>query len=193
MRKKMTRKRKTRHPERDQIVQAVRSGVVPFRDHLEECESCRSVYEFLLLCHRVECTDFEEAHPAAVNRHAALPLVIGDWTPRNSQIGRTVRDSWINLPATVTRDAAMGLERSLRLSAGPIALELVGDRSPEGWRFVARCYRRGAATGEFVLKVGRERLQPGLHECYSWTSRKPPRRIQLLSPALLLTFDTGKW
>jgi hypothetical protein len=87
----------------------------------------------------------------------------------------------------------MGFERNLHFASGAIRLELVADRTPEGWRFAARCYKSEIPSGEFILKIGTKRILPGLHDCYSWFSPKPPRTIQLLSPSLRLVFETGKW
>ena len=113
--------------------------------------------------------------------------------PRKATTGRSTHDSWSGLPATVTRDSALGFERSLRFESGPVVLELVADRTPDGWRFAARVYRDQKPSGEFILKVGRNRLQPGLHHCFAWSSARPPHSIELLSPSLKLEFDTGIW
>jgi hypothetical protein len=105
----------------------------------------------------------------------------------------TAYDSWRSSPATVLRDAARGMERRLRFIAGKISLELVVERRPEGYSFVARCYRGGRPSTEYILKVGRERLQPEYRSCYFWTSRKPPRNMQLLSPFLKVDLDRVQW
>ena len=181
------------HPDRDEMLSAIRTGELTFREHLANCSWCRDIYDFLLLGRRVET--LESAAPAmdTFQRHCSLPLSASGWLPRRTVVGKAMHDSWAGLPATVTRDSAMGLERSLRFVSGAISLELVADRTPGGWRFAARCYRNEAPSAEFVLKIGRKRLSPGLHQCYSWTSLKAPRTIQLLSPSLKLVFDTGTW
>jgi hypothetical protein len=183
----------TGHPDRDDLLRAVRTGEVSFRQHLAECESCRNVYGLLLLDEHLGLLNVSTPFPRELSKHANLPLLKSDWIPRRTDIGKSVHDSWTGLPVTVTRDSAMGLERSLRFSSGPISLELVADRTPEGWRFAARCYRSGVPSGEFVLKIGRQRIAPGLHDCYSWTALQPPKKIQLLSPSLRLVLDTGTW
>jgi hypothetical protein len=175
------------------MIEALRSGDVPFHRHLEKCEVCRRDLEFLRLSNHLEALDLVAPSPRAYHRHGALPLSVSNWLPRRTETGKLARDSWTGLPATVTRDSAMGLERSLRFTSGPISLELVADRTPEGWRFAARCYRGSAPSGEFILKIGGKRIPPGLYDCYAWTSLQPPRKIQLLSPSLRLVFETGSW
>jgi hypothetical protein len=181
------------HPDRDELLRAVKTGDVPFRRHLAVCDSCRSIYNFLLLRREVESQALPAPSIETFRRDGTLPLVAANWTPRRTEVGHLERDSWTGLPLTVTRDSAMGLERSLRFSAGTINLELVSDRTADSWRLAARCYCCEIASREFILKVGTKRLRPGLHDCYSWTSLKPPRTIQLLSPSLRLIFDTGIW
>jgi len=181
------------HPDRDEMLRALRTGEVPFRQHLAVCSSCRLVYDFLLINRHVETLDSVVPPSEACHRHSTLPLVASNWLPCRTETGKSVRDSWTGLLATVTRDSAVGLERSLRFASGSISLELVADRTPEGWRFAARCYRGPIPSGEFILKIGNKRIPPGLHSCYSWSSLKPPRTIQLLSPSLRLIFETGLW
>ena len=181
------------HPDRDEMLQALRKGEVPFQQHLTVCSSCRLVYDLLLINRYSETLDFEAPPPEAYYRHSTLPLTASNWVPRRTDIGESIYDSWTGLPATVTRDSAMGLERSLRFASGSISLELVADRTPEGWSFAARCYRGSAPSGEFILKIGGKRISPGLHYCYAWTSLQPPRKILLLSPSLRLVFDTSLW
>jgi hypothetical protein len=181
------------HPDRDDLLRAARTGEVPIRQHLAACESCRGVYSLLLLDEHLGLLDVSLPFPRELSKHANLPLLSSDWIPRRTDTGKTVHDSWTGLPVTVTRDSAMGLERSLRFASGPITLELVADRTPEGWRLAARCYRSEVPSGEFILKIGRRRMAPGLHDCYSWSALLPPRKIQLLSPSLRLVFDTDSW
>jgi len=183
----------TLHPDRDEILRAARSGKVPFEKHLGVCASCRSIYNFLLLDESLALLDGSTPLPGALHRHSCLPLSASNWLPRQTKTGKSVHDSWTGLPVTVTRDSAMGLERGLRFTSGTISLELVADRTPEGWRFAARCYRGAVPSGEFILRIGKQRLSPGLHDCYTWTSSRPPHKIQLLSPSLRLVFDTGLW
>jgi len=181
------------HPDRDEMLRALRTGEVTFRQHLAACGSCRSIYDFLLLQRHIEPPSSTAPSPDALCRHSRLPLISSNWVPRRTVMGKSVRDSWTGLPATVTRDSAMGLERSLSFSSAGISLDLVADRTPDGWRFAARCCRDQVPSAEFVLKIGRKRLSPGLHKCYSWTSLKAPRTIELLSPSTRLVFETGLW
>jgi hypothetical protein len=181
------------HPDRDQIMRAVETGKVPFADHLKSCEACRDLYELARMYRDANGFTWPTPSDRQIERHAALPFLIGNWTSENATEGRVSLDSWKDLPASAIRDSAQGLERRLRLAAGPVELELVGERTLGGWRFVARCYREGSVTGEFVLKVGRRRMQAGRYECFRWTSDQPPRSVQLLSPSLEVVFDNIKW
>jgi len=179
------------HPDRNAMLRALVEDEIPFREHLKICDSCRTVFEWLRLSRQMKALELATPSPSTYLRHGNLPLFASDWVPRRSLAGQSVYDSWTHLPATITRDSAMGLARNLRYTAGEVTLELVADRTPEGWHFAARCYRGASPSAEFVLQVGKRRMQPGLQYCYAWTAPRPPRRIQLLSPSLKLVVETG--
>ena len=190
----MTSKRPTHyHPDRAEMLKAARTGKVPFRTHLDTCEACNIEYEVLKLSISPRPSSGIEPSSGLLTRHASVPFLVGNWVPANLTVGRTVDDSWSGLPALAVRDAAMGMERHLRFSSGPVTLVLNASRTPDGWRFVARVYRKNKTTQEFVLKLGREKLQPGFRDCYYWTANQPPRRLQLLSPSLGIDVEDIKW
>jgi hypothetical protein len=87
----------------------------------------------------------------------------------------------------------MGLERRLELHAEGVTLKLVAERQSDGWDFVARVYRDGKATTEFIVQVGRRKLVPLSRGFYNWSSTRPPNIIRLLSPALRVDFERLSW
>ncbi len=182
----------TEHPERGEMLRAVRTGEVPFQTHLDECEQCRTMFELMAVSQTVGDISRTRVSSDSASSSAILPLLIGNWMPRDLVRGTSVLDTWQSNPAAL-RDSACGMERRLRFAAGDISLELVVERRPEGYRFVARCYKGGRASSEFVLKIGKERLSPEFRGCYFWTSNRPPRKLQLLSPSTNIECDSILW
>ncbi len=123
----------------------------------------------------------------------AISRLVESRNPERSVPGAVVFDSWQDLPVTQTRYVAPGLERRLRLRSDRYLLELVGDRQLREWDFVARVYDREKVTRQFILQVGRRKLYPEVQDCFYWSSARPPRRIQLLSPSLRIDFGNIKW
>jgi hypothetical protein len=182
------------HPDRDEMLRAIVTGSVPFKSHLARCETCRMLFE-LLSIHRAEAPDSLISVPpvGALYRQMAISRLAESRNPERSVSGAIIFDSWQHLPVSQTRDAAPGLERRMRLKSDQYLLELIGDRQLREWDFVARVYDRARVTREFILKVGRRKLYPELQDCFFWSSARPPRRIQLLSPSLRVDFGNIKW
>jgi hypothetical protein len=58
---------------------------------------------------------------------------------------------------------------------------------------VARVYEHHKASRDFILQVGSRKLCAGRRDCFFWSSRRPPRRLRLLSPALLIDLGSLQW
>jgi hypothetical protein len=183
-----------KHPDRNDMLRAIVTGSVPFAAHLTHCETCRTLFG-LLSVHHTEAPDSHISPPSvsALYRQMAISRLAESRNPEHSVPGAIIFDSWQHLPASQTRDAAPGLERRMRLEYGQYLLELVGDRQLREWDFVARVYDRARATRQFILQIGRRKLYPEVQDCFYWSSARPPRRIQLLSPSLRIDFGNIKW
>jgi len=181
------------HPDRGEMLRAIRTGRIPFARHLAECEDCQNLFAMLSRVHTgVEEID-ESPGEHAVYRHRAIALLVQSRHPRSSVDGDVVFDSWAHLPPTQVRAATLEGERRLRLKAGRFTLEFIADRQLDGWEFVARVYDQTRATSEFVLQVGQKKLYPCAQQCFFWSAKHPPRRIQLLSPELRIDFGRLRW
>ncbi len=187
------------------MMAAVKTGNVPFASHLEKCEPCRQLFELLSHLTGVEseltepqssdCAVPVEYEPSleSVYRHRAIARLVESRHPARTIGGLVVYDSWANLPAVQVRDALLEGERRMRLKAGRFTLELIGDRQLEQWEFVARVYDRTKVTPEFILQVGRKKLYARSQNCFFWSAKRPPRKVQLLSPSTRIDFGTLKW
>ena len=194
-----------RHPDRAEMLAAIKLGTVPFADHLKSCESCRQLFEILSQFGEWEvgkdtgdpgreAGDIRfEAPLDSVYRHRAIARLIQSRRPERTIDGKVAFDSWADLPAVEVREAALEGERRLRLTADRYTLELIGDRRLDRWEFVARVYDRKKVSSEFILQIGRKKLHPCSQACFFWDAKRPPRRIQLLSPSLKIDFGEVRW
>jgi len=182
-----------KHPGREEMVQAIRSGTVPFRSHLKQCQACTQVFE--LLSKTVTKSAAEPANPSmqSIYRHMAVPRMIESRHPARSMDGAIVFDSWSQLPVVQTRDSGYGVERRLRFKADRFTLEFVAEHQQGRWQFVARVYDGDTVTPDFILQAGRRKLVPEGHRCFFWSSTRPPKKIQLLSPSLKIVLDGLSW
>lgn len=178
---------------KEQMMKAIETGSVPFDAHLKECRSCSEMFEFLSSIDILQRRPLETASEGLISRFSLIPVLVGSYQPGQTVTGAVKFDSWSQLPALAARDGAKGMERRMQLKAGQITLELVAEHRPEGWEFTARVYDKRKVNSDFVMKIGRKKISAGLQSCFFWSSEKPPRRIQLLSPKVLIDFGPLSW
>lgn len=181
------------HPGREEMIRAIKSGSVPFRDHLKQCQACREMFDVLSKIVKPSEAKETPAPMESVYRHMAVPRMIESRHPRRTIDGSVVFDSWSQLPAMQTRDSGYGVERRLRFRADRFILEFVAEHQQGCWQFVARVYDGDKVSPEFILQVGRKKLHHEGHRCFFWSSSKPPGKIQLLSPSFRIVLDKLSW
>lgn len=179
---------KDNHLEREEILDAIAKGVKPFAGHLQECPDCLSLYEALLHFEGVADVVIEAPSEHLIEKLSAIPQLVGSRPSRVKVQGRVVFDSWHDIPAAQLRDSGPVSERRLRFAYGAISLEIVAERHITGWEFTARVYDGETISCKYVLKVGRERFAPEMHDCYFFKRRTLPKTLQLLSPDQQISF-----
>lgn len=182
-----------RHPGREAMVKAIKTGKISFQAHLEKCEPCRREFELLRQFSIVGRPPVARPDSAAVDRFAAIPLIFDEASLRRTVSGNLTFDSWSQQPIAQLRDAGVGLTRRLCLEANRITLEIVAERQQDQWEFVARVYHKKEVSSEYVLKIGRQKLLPRSQGFYHWSSKRAPGKIRLLSKSLEVCFEGLSW
>jgi hypothetical protein len=175
------------------MLKAARTGLVPFRSHLEKCETCRALFTLLSRFPLAGQTEMARPPSDTVDRYALIPLLSEPHSRRPSLTGSVCYDSWAHRPAPELRDIPLGSVRRIRLEARPISFEVVAERRQDGWDFVARVYRANEVTSEFVLRIGSRSLLPRSQGYYHWSSKRTPRAVRLLSRSLQVKFEDVSW
>lgn len=181
-----------RHPSRAQLIAAATSEPGRLGKHLQECAECREFFALVRRFPLAGSVDFVAPSEDAISRWINTPLLAPPEGVRAKVAGRVVFDSWRERPAAV-RDIPEGLVRRLRLAALNLALEIVGERRHHAWQFVARVYRDRRVVTDFALKAGRQRLLAGEDGFFTWSSARPPRTVELLSPNEQVHFESVSW
>lgn len=91
------------------------------------------------------------------------------------------------------RDVTFGHVRRVRLEAGKIALEFIAERRENDWNFVARVYKGGRVSSDYILSVGRRKLLPKSQGFYFWDAKRPPVKISLHGGKSVIEFDRLQW
>jgi hypothetical protein len=181
------------HPERKDLNMAARTGRVPFAEHLKSCDSCSTLFAALKWL-GPETGRLEEPLPRdLVRRHKAIPLLVASLRPASTMTASRVFDTWASRPALAVRQATFGVERRVRFAVAQYEIELVANRQIQGWELAIRVYEDGAITSRFVLQTGRRKLPVGCGECFVWSSPRPPRKLDLLSPDLRIRLESLPW
>jgi hypothetical protein len=185
--------RKIRHPSRQRLLDAIRTGQVDFHPHLVKCESCRLLFELLSVFRTAGAAELTPSSPSLLRRIEAIPSQHRG-SPRFPIIaGHMVSDSWSQVASAQLRDAAADITRRLVLRAGQIDLQLSAERHLGHWEFAARVYDRGRASAQYLIKVGATRVQAGPIGYYCWSSKRPPAKIRLLRNSDIIEFEGLSW
>ena len=185
--------RKTGHPSRQRMLEAVGTGEVDFRSHLETCEPCRDLFELLSKFPTAGAEELPHSPENLLKRIEAIPSNYRVKPDFPIVIGHIVSDSWRDMASVQLRDVANDVTRRLVLKAGQINLELSAERHLGRWEFVARVYDRGKASDRFVIKAGARKVQAGELGFYCWTSKRPPGKIGLLLNSHKIEFEGLSW
>jgi len=185
--------RKIRHPSRQRILEAIRTGKVEFRSHLIECESCRLLFELLSRFPTTDTNELTHSSQSLLKRIETMPSRFRE-EPRYPVVaGYIVSDSWSQMAGAQLRDTAADATRRLVLRAGQIDLQLSAEHHQGSWEFAARVYDRGKASTQFVIKIGARRIQAGSVGFYCWSSKRPPGKIGLLRNLDIVEFEGLLW
>lgn len=186
-------KRKAHHPSRQSMIKAVESGVVDFRPHLKECESCRVLFELLSRFWIDGAEELQRSSPSLLRLIESIPINARKESQAEIIKGFIVSDSWNNMVCAQLRDVPTDLTRRLLLKAGAVKLELAAERHLDTWEFAAKVYDRGRTSAKFVIKIGGRRVPVGPSGFFYWTSRRPPAKIGLLGKSQIIEFEGLSW
>jgi len=192
------------HPDRTEMIKAIKSSKIPFEKHLSECDNCRELFQLLTQfavptsAGPAKGTDSQtdtitEPPANAVIRAGMIPLLVKASRPRIVSSGYIEHDSWSGMPAMQARNSVSGMERQLQLVAGSVRVGLIAERTHSGWSFIARIYNKESVSSEYVIKVGRQRITSGQSSVYRWQMVRPPRRLVLVSTSGSISFEDVVW
>ncbi len=185
--------RSDRHPGRKAMKKAIKTGIVPFEAHLEECPACRKEFDLLREFPVSGQPPLRKPSTQAVDRFAAIPLLYKNSKNVRHIAGAVTFDSWSQQPLAQLRDAGVGLTRRICLEAGSTRLEIMAERKRDGWEFVARVYEAERVSSEYVLRVGRQKLLPRSQGFFHWSSKRAPKVLRLASNGVEIDFEGLKW
>ncbi|MGD8604959.1 MAG: hypothetical protein PVH24_00710 [Candidatus Zixiibacteriota bacterium] len=172
---------------------AIKTGIVPFEAHLEECPACRKEFDILREFPISGQTPLRKPSAQAVDRFAAIPLLYKNTGNARHIAGAVTFDSWSQQPLAQLRDAGIGLTRRICLEAGNTRLEIMAEQKRDGWEFVARVYQAEKVSSEYILRVGRQKLLPRSQGFFHWSSKRAPRILRLASDGVEIDFEGLKW
>jgi len=175
-------------------MKAAQSGSAVFAAHFAECPDCRELYNIYRAQARSTEHGLERPSDDAVASLYAIPLMERVRKVVRKLKGYITYDSWSPLPDLQLRDTGRGAERRLRLEADDITLELSAERQTNGWDLTARAYCGDqVVTSDYILTSDGLRITASVHQCFFWSSQKPPRRLGLRSTDTSIDFGHLRW
>ncbi len=118
---------RSKHPETKVLMQAAKTGVVNFSEHLDGCEQCQEQFSLFQQLAGVKIGEPEPAPETGVYRHAAIARLEMTRHPSRKEIGVVAFDSWSERPTEAVRDLGSTLERRLRFVADQFLVEVVSS------------------------------------------------------------------
>jgi len=182
-----------KHPGRKAMIEAIHTGRIPFKAHLNQCRPCRELFEALSRFPVAGRASIAPPSVGTVDRFAAVPLIDHPTASIHRITGRLTFDSWADRPAAQIRDITLGMIRRVCLNAGALSLEIVAERRRDCWEFVARVYDKKRVSSEYLLRVGAKSVLPRTQGFYHWSSKGTPRILRLLSRDLQVEFERLSW
>ena len=129
----------------------------------------------------------------AIQRYSAVPLLFEEPRGARSYRGRVELDSWSGTGGVRLRDVTEGHVRRIRLGWKQLHLDVVAERTHDGWQFTARVEDGDDVAHGFVLKVDAKNLLPRSGGYYHWSSKRVPRVLALSSREQQITFEELAW
>ena len=182
-----------RHPGRDRMMKAIKTGHISFQAHMDVCPTCREQFDMLSRFPVSDRPPTSRPSTEAIERYTAIPLLYHETGTVRQMRGRLIFDSWAERPLAQLRDAGPGLTRRICLEANGIRLEVVAERGRDRWEFVARVYDKNQVSSEYVLRVGRQRMLPKSLGFFHWSSKRAPAVVHLFSRTADIEFKGLSW
>lgn len=181
------------HISREEMFEAIRSGNIPFREHLNECMMCNVLFRLLKQYSGKDTRTIIKPESSSIKRFSAIPMLHQVGRKPKRQRGKLVFDSWAAVPAFQLRDISPDFIRRLCLQAGRIQLEIIAERQQEMWEFTARVYDGYEVSMEWILSAGRRKLFPVTFGFYQWASKVKPHCIKIFNKNYHIDFEKISW
>lgn len=176
------------HPERKDLIQAVRCGDSSFDDHLKSCQACREIAELFAsfpVTGRIHLTD---APPVLISKAQAIAT---EERTAGERLRDWIFDSWkMPVPAGV-RGATAHRERRLVFKDFDMTFDLRAEYREGLWSFIAQI--TAASDSEFEILAGRKRVRSDDGGFYQWTSKRPPEKLALRSAEQTIQLPGLMW
>ena len=83
-------KTKNKCVSREVMIKALKTGIVPFNDHLRKCHDCRELFDFLSSIGIPTRRPLEKPSGELISRYSLIPLLSGSYKPNGTIVGAVV-------------------------------------------------------------------------------------------------------
>ncbi len=181
------------HPSREELIRSLSEDDVLVKKHLNECDDCRALYEYLAAYSVAGKPRLTDAPDEVVRLAERIPLTNSNRTTFPALAAIVRFDSWQGSAPAGVRTAGATSERRLRFECEQIEFDLRAERSGRQWHCIGQLTSAKLEVSGFRVEVQNRPIELNDDGFFQWSSTVPPRHVRLLSDDLVIDLPEISW
>ena len=181
------------HPDRTELLLAVKSPSVEINSHLEKCQDCAEIFAMLVKFQVAGKTELTDAPAHLITKVKQL------FEQHESVLAKLKRnafelifDSWSNLAPASVRNSAVLHERRIQFQAETLLFDLRAEKQKSDWNFTVQVTLEGSPD-EVKVVIGKKEYSVNEFGLIQWNSKKPPTSIRLIDKDTSIELPEIRW
>jgi hypothetical protein len=181
------------HPERKDLLAAVKAGDNRLAGHFSHCQWCNLYFQLLSKYPFAGEISLPHAPFSWIEMAASLAVKHQKLKAIKSQIASIVFDSWTASLASGLRGDAAPQERRVKLESANFSLDLRAERRKSNWDFTARVTSPDSEVVRGTILAGRYKVMADENGFYQWSSAVPSKTLKLQIEEQVIDFPELSW
>lgn len=181
------------HPSREELIRSLTQDDVLVKEHLEECDDCRALYEYLTGFPVAGKAQLADAPEEWVSRAEKIPRTISERITVRAIPASILFDSWHTAAPAGVRTIGASSERRLRYESEGVQFDLRAERTGRQWHCIGHLTSTSTDISEFRVEVHNRPIELNDDGFFQWSSATPPRHVRLLSDDLVIDLPEISW
>lgn len=168
------------HPTRKELIAASRSSGTTVEKHLPKCNWCDLYFELIKRYSFTGEVPLTSAPQSWIDKAVSIAVKTEKIQSLKSLVARIAFDSWAMPMPEGVRGETMIQERRLRFEVNDKSFDVRAEYRRNHWDFTARITDPQGQPIKGKLLAGKKELMADENGFYQWSSKKPPKGLELL-------------